>query len=434
MIVLPDVSLMARLLSALESWFVRVIFAWQNLGLKFLRTILFDQSLKSEPRTILVYRTARLGDFIVAIPALVALRRRFPKARIALMTITSTMPNMQKVTNTYTGSSGEFDLPWLAFVTPSLGDETRVLSMSAWRMGLEQARQLVRELKPEVAFVLPFSGEGGLRRTKKLLFLWLAGIRCPVYGWRVRSDFSIMREAQFRSGRVEHQVWGPLHAIAECSLITPVAESEVSFQIAQNAEAEVWAEQVWVRQGWNRADRVVAIFPGGTFPHKRWPTQKFVQLCESLQQEQDLHLIILGAASDSEACVRLTEKLNGKALNLVGQTSLHQMVSVLRRCCLFVGNDSGPAHLASAVGGPCVTLTSSIEYPGWWEPWNSRRSTIRYSVPCEHCFSYTDCPLGTRDCIERIEVSKVLAACYSILREPIPRPAVYTKCFAQPEA
>jgi len=72
-------------------------------------------------------------------------------------------------------------------------------------------------------------------------------------------------------------------------------------------------------------------------------------------------------------------------------------------------------HLASAVGCPCVTLTSSIEYPGCWEPWNSREYSIRHFVNCAPCFSYEKCPIETQDCIKSIGLNEVLQMVHVVL-------------------
>jgi len=390
---------------------VRTYIAIQNLLLVMLSSGLFKSDLGVEPNRILVYRTARLGDFLVAIPALVVLRRRFPNAKIVVLTASSSVSAMQRVTDSYVDSNREFDLPWLSFVVPSLVDDAHVLLLADKKTALKQLQQIVIKLDPDMVFILPFSGEGALGRAKKLISLWLASVRCPVYGWRVRSDFSFMRDAQFAVGMVEHQVWGPLHAIAESPLVPEIKESEITFHVAIHPQSEEWTDEVWGRHGFEETEGVVAIFPGGTFPHKQWPVDKFVQICNSLHKEFGQPLVILGASTDRIICDELSRMLTIPHLNLAGQTDLSQLAAVLSRCCLYVGNDTGAAHLASAVGCPCVTLTSSIQHPGFWEPWNSREWTIRHDVPCHYCHSYTDCPLKTRLCIEGIEVSKVVSQC-----------------------
>ena len=394
----------------------RAYLAAQNSLLALVTFVLFRPDTEIEPDSILVYRTARLGDFIVAIPALAVLRRRFPSARIVLLTTSSTAQNMQTVTQTYTGNGSS--LPWLSLVVPALVDEAIVLPMGSWRAGLEEARQCIGALNPDAVFVLPFSSEDGVNRLKKMLFLRLAGATGPVYGRRIHSTTRLLREAQYRAGMFEHQVWGPLRAVMECSLVPLVEERDVTFPLTIDSEAECWRQQLWERQGWF-GKRIVAIFPGGMFPHKRWPWEKFAEVCRTLQAKYDVVFVLLGASTDREFCDRVSTTLEtGISLNLAGQTSMMQLAALLRRCILFVGNDSGPVHLASALGCPSTTLTSSIVYPGWWEPWNSRAFALRHRVACQYCFSHTHCPLETNECIKEIGVEEVIATCKALLSHP----------------
>lgn len=250
-------------LSRFNLWLVRAVLHLQNLALAFCRFVLFKSEVNSEPCTILVYRTARLGDFITSIPALGALRQRFPAARIALLTTATTVKAWQPVTNTYLGQQGS--LPWLPFVVPSLVDKAYVFSATDWRAGLAQARQFMREFKPEATFILPYSGEGDTSKLKKLIFLWLAGVRSPVYGWQVRSSTGFMCEVQYRAGMFEHQVWGPLRAVMEHPLIPLIEEENVVLPLTIDSNSEIWAQELWARQGWN-SEKVVAVFPGGSCP------------------------------------------------------------------------------------------------------------------------------------------------------------------------
>lgn len=103
--------------------------------------------------------------------------------------------------------------------------------------------------------------------------------------------------------------------------------------------------------------------------------------------------------------------------------------SFASRARLFVGSDGGPVHMASAVGYPCVTVTSAIDFPGTWEPRNSRGQTARTQIDCEFRLSMTCRPLKTNACIMAIEIKEVLSFWRPVLRVPSsnrihPQPAV----------
>jgi heptosyltransferase-2 len=395
-------------LNWLESSLVRALIAVENATLALLAFVLFRRSRDVQPKTILLLRSARLGDFIVTIPALVLLRRTYPTARIVLLTTTSTNADMQAATLGYTDASGT--MPWLALAA-SLIDEMRVFSMHSRLQGLREVREHVHAVQPDLVFLLPFSAEDGINRAAKMIFLWLGGVRRNVFGYRVRTSIRFLTGLQYRAGMFEHQVWGPLRALMECDGIPRIDATEVEFDLSIAPAVEQWVADLWAQQGWQNR-RVVALFPGGTFMHKRWEVDNFAHVCHALCAEADLAFVILGAAGEQDICSALHERLGQEAaINLAGRTSIEQMAAILTRCSLFLGNDSGPAHIAAATSLRCVTLTSGIEYPGWWEPWNSQAFAVRHAVECSPCFSYQTCPLGTQACIRQIDVTRVINLC-----------------------
>jgi lipopolysaccharide heptosyltransferase III len=83
-------------------------------------------------------------------------------------------------------------------------------------------------------------------------------------------------------------------------------------------------------------------------------------------------------------------------------------LELLRRCALYIGNDSGPAHIAAVVGTPCLTLFSSVLFPGIWELWGEGNVSLR-RLDSEFCLCEDYCPRGTMECIREIKVEEVLA-------------------------
>jgi len=398
-----------RLLVAL----VRGVIRLQSAGLWLLQRLLFPrQTLSGTPGAVLVYRTGRLGDFINAIPALSWLHERFPAARITLLTTCSTQKSMQTLTKRYLTSLRE--LPWLDFVVPSVVDKACVFSLEdGWR-GWREVREAVKTIQPECMFFVSAAGESFRSRAKKLLFARLAGVRGPVYGWRMRSNRYFLPHVQYRAGLFEHQAQAGLRAVGECPALAGIEEQEVAFPIAVDPASTAWADELLSGLGWT--DKLLlAVAPGATFEHKRWPVYNYVHLCRILQSRKAVRFAVIGAGSEAALGDQLAEALGPACLNLAGQTSLRQLAALLRRCVLLVGNDGGPAHLASALGCPCVTVTSALDFPIYWEPWNSRGRAVREVVPCQFCLDLEKCPLGTNACILSVKLPDVLGACERIL-------------------
>jgi ADP-heptose:LPS heptosyltransferase len=367
-------------------------------------------------RNVLVYRTGRLGDFLNALPALRLLRMRLPDARIVLATAVSSMPSMQSISSAY----ANLDLlPWLEFVMPSLVDSAMSFTMMGPDRGLKSLRHLIAEERPDVMFVLPYMGESLASRLKKLLFFRLAGFKGPIFGFEGLAARRILRRSQYRLGLYEHEVYGSVRAISECPMIGTVAEEEIVQRLTIPEDALRWARDV-VNKSWLESRPLVAIAPGASFPHKMWPTDRYIAISRELHQEYGCRIVVVGSDADRPLGVRLEESLGACCLDMTGRTTITQLAALLSLCRLFVGNDSGPAHVASAVDCPCVTVTSAVDFPGIWEPWNSRGRIARMRIDCEFCLSLTCCPLKTNACILAIDTDEVLSLCRQVLGVPAP--------------
>lgn len=365
-------------------------------------------------RTVLVFRTGRLGDFLNAVPALHVLRKRLPDARIVLASTVSSLPSMQALTSTYANTSS---LPWLEFVVPFPVDTAVTFAMAGSDRGLKSLRRIISEEHPDVVFVLPYTGEALGGKLKKLLFFRLAGFKGSIFGFDGLTTRASMRRRQYLLGLYEHEVYGPIHAIGECPAIGTVAEDETVQSLAVPEAATRWAHEV-VNDSWLDGCPLVAIAPGASFPHKMWPIERYISVSRLLHQEYDCRFVVVGAEADRPLGARLAESLGNNCFDMTGNTTVTQLAALLSRCRLFVGNDSGPAHVASAVDCPCVTVTSALDFPGIWEPWNGREGIARVRIDCEFCLSLTYCPLKTNACIMAIETDEVLRLCRQMLGSP----------------
>lgn len=365
--------------------------------------------------TILVFRSGRLGDFLNAVPALGVLRSRLPQARILLATSVSSLPAMQSITRSYADPNS---LPWLEFVTPSLVDRALCFTMSGRSKGLTAIRHMLKQEQPDVLFVLPYMGEPLGARLKKLLFFRLAGFKGPIFGFDALASRGSLQHRQYRLGLYEHAVYGPVRALSECAAIGAVAESELVQEVSIPGAAIGWARTVFEDSGFLDT-MVIAISPGATFAHKAWPLDRYLRFCDELKERYDCRFLVVGIETDRPLGEALRAALGARCLDMTGKTTVTQLAALLTQCGLFVGNDSGPAHLASAVGCPAVTITSALDFPGMWEPWNSRERIVRVRIACEHCLSLTSCPLKTNACISAVDPQEVLRLCAQVLG-PLP--------------
>jgi ADP-heptose:LPS heptosyltransferase len=276
--------------------------------------------------------------------------------------------------------------------------------------GLNILRLLISEERPDAVFILPYASESLGSKLKKLLFFRLAGFHGYIFGLEGLATQTILRNYQHQLGLYEHQVYGPVRAIGECPTIGTVTEEEIVQRLTIPEAASQWAREV-VDESWLDGRPLVAIAPGASFPHKMWPIERFVAASQELHQEYGCRFVVVGTDADRLLGAKLAESLGIICLDMTGRTTVTQLAALLNRCRLFVGNDSGPAHVASAVDCPCVTVTSALEFPGIWEPWNSRQGVARTRIDCEFCQSLTCCPLKTNACILAIGTDEVLRLC-----------------------
>jgi heptosyltransferase III len=124
----------------------------------------------------------------------------------------------------------------------------------------------------------------------------------------------------------------------------------------------------------------------------------------------------VGGREEEDAGNDLIKAWRAGAVNLAGKHTLLQSAEVLRRCTLYIGNDSGPMHLAAAVGTPVVAIFSSYQFPVFWKPWGKNSRIVMHPVPCEFCFPKDGmCPKGTYECMRGVTADEVFNACLTYL-------------------
>ncbi|MEZ5065202.1 MAG: lipopolysaccharide heptosyltransferase II [bacterium] len=149
----------------------------------------------------------------------------------------------------------------------------------------------------------------------------------------------------------------------------------------------------------------VALQPGATYgPAKRWPADRFAAVGRALH-ERGLDVAVLGGPGD-RAEVEAVLASAPDALDLGGRTTVGQLAAVLESADLLVTNDTGPMHLAAAVGTPVLAVFGSTS-PRWTRPFGEGHRVITHPVPCQPCFR-RDCRIGY-GCLRGVETERVVA-------------------------
>jgi len=168
----------------------------------------------------------------------------------------------------------------------------------------------------------------------------------------------------------------------------PVHDQFVWLPERPDVAAEVkrkWPEAVVSTPPAAGSPRWIALQPGARWENKRWPAEYFADLVRLLaRQFTDARFAILGAKEDRPRGELIAEAEPQRCLNLCGRTSLPEMVEWLRLCRLLVTNDTGPMHIAAALGTPLVALFGPTE-PRRTGPYGHSDSVLRLDLPCSPC-------------------------------------------------
>jgi len=164
----------------------------------------------------------------------------------------------------------------------------------------------------------------------------------------------------------------------------------------------------------------VNVNAGETFLERRWMPQKFAALIDSLRVSRpDAHLLFLGVRSERPYVQHVVDQIpkTARCVNAAGLLSIGELISLLSRCELLISNDSGPLHLAAALGTRCVALYGP-ETPQFYGPISGSVTAIYKGVSCSPCMNIYDaksfrCPYNAR-CMSAIEVAEVERALESL--------------------
>ncbi len=159
---------------------------------------------------------------------------------------------------------------------------------------------------------------------------------------------------------------------------------------------------------------LISVHPFAAWPTKCWDAGNIAMVCDSLRKKYDARIVFVGAASDNMHAGSIISSMTGPALNLAGRTTLRELACLLARSALMVAMDSGPMHLACAVGTPVAALFGPTA-PWRTGPFGSCHSVIRKELACSPCYRKKTCPQGHHRCMADIPVEDVLQVCSQYL-------------------
>lgn len=323
-----------------------------------------------------------LGDAVMSLPALRALRARFPEAHLAVHA-----------------------RPWVAGLYSRESCVNEVLTYSA-RPGVGDwagRRKAARELAArdfEAALLLPNSFDSAL-------VMWLAGIPRRI-GYRrdLRGPLLTDPVPPPRRGEIPpHQRHYYMELLRRAGLAPEYPPNGPILLDGAERACEAGRER-WQRLGMEAS--VIGVSPGAAYGGaKRWPPERFAEAAGHLAEETGWAVAVFGSGQERAAAEAVERKLiarGARVLNLAGQTTLGEFIELAAACRVFLTNDSGAMHVASALGVPTVAIFGATD-PGATGPAGPLARVVREPVACSPCL-LRECPIDHR-CMLGVSPEKV---------------------------
>lgn len=358
---------------------------------------------------ILAVRLDNVGDVLMTTPALRALRVSAPDRHITLLA----------------AGSGAAAAPYV----PEIDDV--IVANGPWMPGVEPAPdamlaavERLRAGRFDAAVIFTVYSQSALPAA---LLCWLAGIplrlaHCRENPYHLLSDWLSDPEPH---EVLRHEARRQLDLVAAVGART--VDTRLSFRVPP--EDVVSARRLLRAAGIDPDRRFVVVHPGASAPSRRYPEDLFAtaigHVLDIRPDLGDLQLVFTGDASEAPAVERIRARIAHPTQSLAGQLGLGELGAVLDAAALLIANNTGPVHLAAALGTPVVDLYA-LTNPQH-APWQVPHRVLYEDVPCRFCYKSV-CPQGHHHCLRLLDPARVAAAAHELLalgaeRSSAPLPA-----------
>lgn len=340
---------------------------------------------------ILIIKLRSIGDVILATPVIENLRAAYPGAEIDFLTerpcypIVKNHPALNEVivfNRTYIRN-----LPWHKALQENLGFLKKL-----------------RDQKYDLVFDL-------FGNPRSAFFALATGAKHRIgFAFRGRK-YAYNKIIQPRGNRV-HEVLFNMDALREIGI--PIHSTKLFVEIDDLNAAIV--ERFWQENGFD-SKTVIGINASGGWYTKRWPLKSYAELADLLVEHLQSQIFLLWGPGERQDAESIAEMMRHKAV-LAPQADLNKLAAILARLDLLVSNDSGPMHLAAAVGTPVVGIYGPTR-PELQGPWGEIHTIVRKDgLDCLGCNGVT-CKIKTHDCMQRLEVETVFAKVGTALEDTL---------------
>ena len=387
-------------------------------------------ALQKNTRRIAIFRALQLGDLIQAVPALRAIRAGFPDTEITLIGLPWARSFVQRFSRyvdrfvEFVGFPGIAELEVIPERTTCFIEEQR-------RYGYDLAIQMHGSGRTSNRFVSSLGARtsvgyfpvatplAGVPRSPAISFANQDGT--PAWGdatglssLTLGAPYPDDQPEVYRNlglarllgcpdcdPRLEFPLDESDYAEANSLLesLSGMATARVATTIDDNEQRASYGSGD--RKGRHARSRpLVGLHVGARPPARRWPAAYFVTLADEMVRLFDAQIILTGGTDELSTIRSVEEQMATRPINLAGKTSLGGLAALIDGLDLFISNDTGPAHIANAVGTHSITIFGPADYRRWAPLDQSLHRIVRHPVACSPC-GYWDCPIDHR-CLRKV--------------------------------
>jgi ADP-heptose:LPS heptosyltransferase len=368
-----------------------------NAVLRAVAWLLWPRRPPDAPERVCIYRVGTIGDIVCALPAIYAIRNRWPHASLTFLNSPGPRgaPEMRDLLE---------GLGWFDEIVTYHNEDLRG-ARGIWNFIGELRRRRFDAWIELPGVLIDVSNLGRLLRN---MIVARAASRWA-RGWEI-GTIKIFRQAQSEVLELPDEVerlLGIVHRMGISPIAAPVP-LPLSEAVSQRAMQMLEAAGATQRP-------LVGIAPGAKAAANHWPAGRFAEVARYIN-EAGFVPVVLGGPGEFEVGEKIARESSG--INLSGRTSVGESCAILARCQLLICIDSGVQHLAAAMGIPCVSLFAARGLGLRWRPHGRQHVVIRKMVPCHTCL-LTECPYDNH-CMRLISQDEVIEAVLHLLGEPRP--------------
>lgn len=333
-------------------------------------------------------RPGQLGDLLLAMPGMRALKKRFPEAEITLLARPWALDLAERFT--YLDRVLAIQEPRESGASSEEGEACDHPSLEAGDYGYDLVLQIHGDATPSARFALALGGRAtvGFCRDEEV------GRRFDLLLPMLETEPEILRVLRLT-----------------CVLGGEPDGVHLEFPLMPRDLAEL--ESIRAADQALRRHPLVAVHPGARAPARRWPLDRFVEMVRLLHRRWQAAVVLVGGGDEALLAEDVRARSGVPTVNLAGQLSLGGLAALLSRVDLFVGNDSGPAQLAAAVAPGSVRIFGPANRRRWAPLDRSSHRIVYRQVDCSPC-DHWECPIDHR-CLRWVGVEEVLAEIDSLM-------------------